>query len=196
MNIHSYMAAQDTEKGELILNAALDLFVERGFHGTSVPSVADKAGVAAGTIYHYFASKEALVNAVYKRWKAAISSEVLSDFPFSAPPREQFRRVWEKMTDFAVSHPKEFAFLELHHHASYLDAESVAIEHQLVGFGVEMIRRAQEVQALKKMTPELLMELANGAFIGVFRGGLEGRFPLNKETLMLAEQCVWEAIRA
>jgi hypothetical protein len=100
------------------------------------------------------------------------------------------------MTDFAVSHPKEFAFLELHHHASYLDAESVAIEHQLVGFGVEMIKRAQEVQALKKMTPELLMELANGAFIGVFRGGLEGRFPLNKETLMLAEQCVWEAIRA
>jgi AcrR family transcriptional regulator len=196
MNIHSLMTAPDTEKGELILNAALDLFVERGFYGTSVPSVADKAGVAAGTIYHYFASKEALVNAVYKRWKAAISAEVLRDFPFDAPPREQFRRVWERMADFAVSHPKEFAFLELHHHASYLDPESVAIEHQLVGFGVEMIKRAQEAQALKPLSPELLMELANGAFIGVFRGALEGRLPLRKETLMVAEQCCWEAVRA
>jgi AcrR family transcriptional regulator len=196
MNIHSCMAAADTEKGELILNAALDLFVERGFYGTSVPSVADKAGVAAGTIYHYFASKEALVNAVYKRWKAAISAEVLNDFPFTAPPREQFRRVWERMSEFAVSHPKQFAFLELHHHASYLDGESVAIEHQLMGFGVEMIKRAQEAQALKKIAPELLMELSNGAFIGVFRGALEGRLPLTRETLMVAEQCCWEAIRA
>ena len=196
MNIHSCVVAPDTEKGELILDAALDLFVERGFYGTSVPSVADKAGVAAGTIYHYFASKEALVNALYKRWKAAISAEVLREFPFGAPPREQFRTVWERMADFAVSHPKQFAFLELHHHASYLDAESVAIEHQLVGFGVEMIKRAQEVQALKGLTPELLMELSNGAFIGVFRGALEGRLPMKKETLMLAEQCCWEAIRA
>jgi AcrR family transcriptional regulator len=196
MNIHSRMAAADSEKGELILGAALDLFVERGFHGTSVPSVADKAGVAAGTIYHYFAGKEALVNAVYKRWKAAISAEVLNDFPFTAPPREQFRRIWEKMADFAISHPKEFAFLELHHHASYLDAESMAIEHQLVGFGVEMVKRAQAAQALKTLPAELLIEFANGAFIGVFRGALEGRLPLNRETLLAAEQCCWEAIRA
>ncbi len=196
MNIHSHMAAPDSEKGELILKAALDLFVERGFHGTSVPSVADKAGVAAGTIYHYFDSKEALVNAVYQHWKAVISAEVLRDFPFTAPAREQFRTVWERMAEFAVANPKPFAFLELHHHASYLDAASHAIEHQLVQFGVEMIKRAQEAQAIKRLAPELLMEFANGAFIGVFRGGLAHRFPLTKETLMQAEQCGWEAIRA
>lgn len=196
MNIHSVMAAPDSEKGDLILEAALDLFVERGFYGTSVPSVADKAHVATGTIYHYFASKEALVNALYKRWKAAISAEVLRDFPFDAPPREQFRTVWERMAEFAVKHPKPFAFLELHHHGSYLDAESQAIEHQLVEFGVAMITRAQAAQALKPLPPSLLMEFANGAFIGVFRGSLAGRFPLTLQTLMQAEQCGWEAIRA
>ena len=87
------MTAHDTDKGEAILAAALDLFVERGFHGTSVPSVAERAGVAAGTIYHYFASKEALVNALFKRWKGEISTRVISEFPFERPVREQFRTI-------------------------------------------------------------------------------------------------------
>jgi hypothetical protein len=42
----------------------------------------------------------------------------------------------------------------------------------------------------------MLMELAMGAFLGVFRAGLEGRIRLDKPTLMAAEQCVWEAVRA
>lgn len=178
------------------MRAALDLFVERGFHGTSVPSVAEKARVAAGTIYHYFEGKEALVNAVFQRWKRVVSAEVLRDFPFEGSPREQFRAVWTRMGEFAVAHPREFAFIELHQHGSYLDAESRAIEHQIVDFGIQMVLRAQAAQALKPLSPPLLMELANGAFIGVFRAAMDGRLPLTKATFMEAEQCCWEAVRA
>lgn len=184
------------DKAEAILGAALDLFVERGFHGTSVPSVADKAGVAAGTIYHYFASKEALVNALYKRWKAEISTRLVVDFPHDRPVREQFRILWERMADFAISHPKELAFLELHHHGSYLDGDSHKIESHTLGFGIEMVRRAQAAQAIKPLDATLLVELVNGAFLGVFRAALEGRLPLTRDTLMDAERCCWEAVRA
>ena len=86
------MAAPDSEKGDLILEAALDLFVERGFYGTSVPSVADKAHVATGTIYHYFASKEALVNSLYKRWKAAIARKCFAISPSTLLPASSFGR--------------------------------------------------------------------------------------------------------
>jgi len=189
-------SATDPDKGEAILGAALDLFVERGVYGTTVPSVAERAGVAAGTIYHYFDSKEALVNALFKRWKAEISSRVLNGFPFDRSPREQFRTCWERMADFALAHPKELAFLELHHHGSYLDAESHAIEHQILDFGVEMVKRAQQAEALKPLSATLLMELANGAFLGVFRAGIEGRMPLDKATFIDAERCCWEALRA
>ena len=64
------------DKYEAILEAALPLFVERGFYGTAVPAVADRAGVAAGTIYHHFASKEAMVNALYRRWKESIARTI------------------------------------------------------------------------------------------------------------------------
>jgi len=198
MNIHSVIGAppHESEKAEAILSAALALFVERGFHGTSVPSVAERAGVAAGTIYHYFASKEALVNALYKRWKGVIGAQVLESFPAGAPLREQFRSVWERMAEFAIKYPKELTFLEFHHHGSYLDAESVATERQVFDFGVGVVMQAQAAQGLKDIPAALLLELCNGAFLGVFRAGVAGRVPLTKETFMLAERCAWEAVRA
>jgi TetR/AcrR family transcriptional regulator, repressor of fatR-cypB operon len=195
MNIHS-MAGAESDKSEAILRAALDLFVERGFHGTSVPSVADKANVATGTIYHYFTSKEALVNALFRSLKQKIIDQVLNDFPYSSPIREQFRLVWTRMAEFAVKHPREFAFLELHHHSSYLDAESKALENQIIGFAIEMVKAAQGAQLLKPLAPAILVEFVNGAFIGVFRAGMAGLVPLTVETFLATEACGWEAIRA
>ena len=194
MNIHSDVV-KSGEKADLILDAALELFVERGFHGTAVPLVAERAKVSTGTIYHYFASKEALVNALYRKWKAEIARMVFEGFPVDRPPREQFQTSWKRMAEFALAHRREFAFLELHHHSSYLDDESNAMEKQLTEFAGMMIRRAQSEQALKDMDPDLLMEFSNGAFIGVFRAGIEGRIPLTFEMFMKAEQLCWEAVR-
>jgi len=186
----------DEAKVEAILKAALELFVERGFHGTPVPEVAERAGVGAGTIYRSFESKEALVNVLYRRWKQAIANKMINGFPADKPPREQLRSVWERMADFALAHPRELSFLELHHHRSYLDSESQSIEKGMHEFGAVMVRRAQAAQAVKPLDPVLLIEICNGAFLGVFRAAMEGRVPLSKETLMAAEQCCWEAIRA
>src|SRR5215470_6361933 len=110
-----------SDKREAILTAALELFVERGFFGTAVPEIADRAGVGAGTIYRYFESKEALVNAIYRQEKLHFAHVVLDDFPPAAPTREQLRLLWTRMARFATEHPSSFIFLELHHHAPYLD---------------------------------------------------------------------------
>ena len=183
-------------KSEAIQRAALELFVERGFHGTPVPLIAERAGVGAGTIYRSFPSKEALVNAIYQRWKQRVVDAIVTDFPTDRPPREQFRVIWERMADFALRHPRELGFLELHHHGPYLDKQSLAIEHAITEFGVMMVRRAQHTEAIKDLDPMLLMELINGAFLGMFRAGTEKRLKLTKELFMQAEQCCWEAIRA
>lgn len=48
-----------------VLNAALDLFVERGFHSVSIHDVQKRAGVSIGTIYNYFGGKEGVATALY-----------------------------------------------------------------------------------------------------------------------------------
>src|SRR6476660_7344823 len=60
-----------TVKGEqtraLILNSALDLLGERGYEQTTMRAIAHKAGVSLGNAYHYFGSKEHLIQAFYQR---------------------------------------------------------------------------------------------------------------------------------
>ena len=63
-----------------IVDAALALFLERGYQETTMRAIADRAGVAVGNAYYYFASKEHLIQAFYARTHAehvAASREVL-----------------------------------------------------------------------------------------------------------------------
>src|SRR5688572_8661145 len=104
-------AAVPEGKEAAILDAALALFAERGFHGTAVPLVAERAAVGAGTVYRYFASKEALVNAVYQLWKARLGRALLDEFPVDAPFRRQFHELWTRLVRFATRERAAFSFL-------------------------------------------------------------------------------------
>ena len=57
--------AQDRKKQ--ILKAAVEVFAERGFHRTRVSDIAKRAGVAYGLIYHYFHSKDDVLNSVFEQ---------------------------------------------------------------------------------------------------------------------------------
>src|SRR3954462_2866066 len=54
-------------KREAILRAAIDVFAERGYFNAQVADVARAAGVAAGTVYLYFRSKDALLASIFER---------------------------------------------------------------------------------------------------------------------------------
>jgi AcrR family transcriptional regulator len=185
-----------TDKREAIMTAALALFVERGFFGTAVPEIADLAGVGAGTIYRYFDSKEALVNAIYREQKLLFGQVAFEGFPPAATTREQFRLLWTRMARFAIDHPSSFIFLELHHHARYLDAESRAVEQRMTELFTRVVTNAQARAELKPGDPRVLMGLVMGGFVGVIRGCVDLDQPLGQLDWKLAEQCMWEAIRA
>jgi AcrR family transcriptional regulator len=209
MNIHSDMprpserpsqravsAAGARDKADAIKAAALELFNHRGFYGTAVPEIAERAGVGAGTIYRYFPSKEALVNALYREHKLVFARHVLGDLPASAPTREQFRLIWMRMARFAIDHTHAFAFLELHHHAPYLDADSRAVEQRMLDAILQVIAAAQARGELKPGPPRLLVGIVLGAFVGVLRSMVELGHQLGDADWTLAEQCVWEAVRS
>lgn len=194
----STTAPAKPDKREAILDAALELFVERGFFGTAVPEIAERAGVGAGTIYRYFESKEALVNAIYRQQKTYFAKGVMENMFVGAMPttRELFRTLWMRMVGFAIENPKGFVFMELHHHARYLDAESQALSDRMKTLFMSVITGAQARGELKAGDPCLFMGIVMGAFVGVIRVCIEQDLPLASADWKLAEQALWEAIRA
>jgi AcrR family transcriptional regulator len=73
------------DKRRMILDAAIRVFAQRGFHHCRVSDVADEAGVAYGLVYHYFGSKEEILNQLFsERWQlmlAAIAEIDRQDVP-------------------------------------------------------------------------------------------------------------------
>jgi AcrR family transcriptional regulator len=185
-----------TAKRDAILEAALDLFAYRGFHGTAVPLVAEKAGVGAGTLYRYFESKEALVNALYQKLKLELGQALLADFPSDKPHRERFRDMWRRLFAYAHRNRAAVKFLELHHHGSYLDTRSRQVHLVLVDSLSKLVVEAQERKILRPMKPALLISLVYGAFVGLVKGSWDGFFAITPEIIDEGERAIWDAIRA
>ena len=183
------------DKRERIMDAALELFNQRGFHGTPMPMVADKAGVAAGTIYRYFESKEALVNALYQHWHSVFNADLFGDDWNHLPLRERFHIYWEKLANFAFSHPKAYAFLNLHFHSSYLDDESRAEIMKHWAQGEAFFAEARELQVTKDLPPEMLMLMIDGLFTGIFRSHVLGMVQMTSELISAGEECAWAMVR-
>ncbi len=169
--------------------------MERGFFGTTVPEIADRAGVGAGTIYRYFESKETIVNELYREQKLQFAREVIDDFPGGVPARVLFRTLWRRMAAYACAHPQSFVFMELHHHARYLDPESRALEQRMLDLTTALIATAQMRGELKPAPPRMLISLVMGSFCGLIRNCLEEELPPDSADWELAERCMWVAIR-
>src|ERR1700759_2274669 len=106
-------ASAPDDKRARLLDAALDLFETRGFDGVAVPQIAAKAGVAVGPVYRYFATQEALVNALYRHWKGAYNAIILAPLPPGLEPRDKFTTYWQRMMLFARTYPKATRFMDL-----------------------------------------------------------------------------------
>lgn len=64
-----------TERRRQILDAAVKVFARQGFHSTRVADIADEADVAYGLVYHYFSSKENVLNELFQqRWSLLLEA--------------------------------------------------------------------------------------------------------------------------
>lgn len=179
-----------TTKRDAVLDAALELFEERTFYGTAMPLVAARAGVGAGTIYRYFESKEVLANELFRFWKGELAL-TLGPAAAAASAAEGFELYWGGLTDFALSQPTAFAFLETHRHQPYLDADSRAIANGLDKEIEDFIRRHQRAGDLRSGDPAELIALVLGAFVGLVRAAQDGRIRLTRRRLLAAEPRAW-----
>ncbi len=204
MNNHSVLKSiaateelvKEPAKRTAILDAALSLFVERTYDGTPMPLVADRAGVGAGTIYRYFESKEALVNAVYRRCQASLAYRIIDTAPQGAPARELFHHIWWGLCNFAREEPEASAFLENHHHGLYLEAESFAERDRIRKVAHDIISEAQEKGEIRLAPPFLLGFLVTGAYVGLLKAVGERAEVLTDDKIALAEDCVWKMLEA
>lgn len=96
-----------------LLRAALDLYTTVGFRGTTTPAIASRAGVAEGTIYRHFTSKEHLLNEVYRgaqKWATALIKEI-EEQEKGARASDRLQRVARRFIEAADRDPAALRML-------------------------------------------------------------------------------------
>lgn len=104
-------AEQTVDRPAAIRRALRDLVAVNGFHGASMSAVAAEAGVAAGTAYVHYASKEELVYATYLEIKAELADAVLAEHDPGATPPEQYRQMFVATFRHMAAEPQRARFL-------------------------------------------------------------------------------------
>ena len=106
-----------------IMQVALELLIEQGFHGTSVQMIASRAGVATGSLYRYFHGKEELIRQLYR-----MSLEMMVDKLYSGVDLNQinfstYRQLWMNGCTGLQSHHYVLLFKELYERSPFLTAQ-------------------------------------------------------------------------
>lgn len=87
------------DKRRVILDAAVRVFARQGFHTCRVSDIADEAGVAYGLVYHYFPSKETILDTLFlERWDVMLAAIAEAEAS-AAPTREKLRAVASFIVD-------------------------------------------------------------------------------------------------
>ena len=93
------MSTAAVDKRRVILDAAVRVFARQGFHTCRVSDIADEAGVAYGLVYHYFPSKETILDTVFlERWDVMLAT-IEEAHASDSPPREKLRRIASFIVD-------------------------------------------------------------------------------------------------
>jgi AcrR family transcriptional regulator len=91
------------DKHAAILDAAIQLIAQRGLAATPTSAISKAAGVAEGTLFTYFKTKDALVNALYLHIKREMADNLLGGFPHHAAIRQQLQYMWSRYVSWGMA---------------------------------------------------------------------------------------------
>jgi AcrR family transcriptional regulator len=100
------------DKQQAILDAAVDIFAERGFWDTPTALVSKRAGVADGTLFNYFKTKDELITEVYLEMKHKLAAHLMEGMDAQVGLRAKLRHMWHGYVDWALDNPTKFAVLQ------------------------------------------------------------------------------------
>jgi AcrR family transcriptional regulator len=137
-----------------LLRAALELFTTTGFRATTTPQIAERAGVAEGTIYRHFSSKEQLLNDVYRaahRWATTLVVE--TEGPYRTQDRLQ--RIGRRLLEGSERDPAGARMLLQSREDQYLDDRSREAAREFRGMLQQVIAAGKSDGAIRPGPAEL-----------------------------------------
>jgi TetR/AcrR family transcriptional regulator, fatty acid metabolism regulator protein len=183
------------ERRRQILQAAVRTFAERGYHAARVSDIAKEAGVAYGLVYHYYESKETLLEAIFKETWGAMLDTVRAVEQLDEPARERVRKVTEIILRTWKRDPDLVRVLvrEVTRSAQVQEeAEEIDLAYQALQRIVEQGQKNGEFRT--DLDARVTATIWYGALEEVLTGWAFGQLPDRDDDVARAEHAVTELV--
>lgn len=154
------------DKQKDILNAALKLFTEFGFHGTPTSKIAQEAGVANGTLFHYFKTKDELIVALYVDIKKRLGFCVSQDIQQDDNIYEQAKKYYIAAVHWGIDNETEFRYVQQFLSSPYVAMIPADIQEQSLAT-LELIKKGIKEKLIKVTPAEYVMSIISSHLYGV-----------------------------
>ncbi|MBC8235556.1 TetR/AcrR family transcriptional regulator [bacterium] len=178
-----------------ILEATLRLISKNGFHGTAMSKVAKEAGVSTGIIYHYFESKDELIDELYRTIKRRFAETVLKEFDQNQPLRTQIRQIFENTFRYYIRRPQESAFVEQYTISPYYRPELELEMSKYYRPAIECVARGKQEMIIKDFPDAVILSLTLDVATSLAQKQAAGFINLTDELIERIIDALWEAIR-
>jgi AcrR family transcriptional regulator len=118
------------DKHNALLLAAEQVFAQRGLAAAPTSAISKQAGVAEGTLFTYFRTKDELVNALYRAIKVDLADALMTRFPRTGPVRDRLEYLWGAFVDWGVANPQRLNVLDQLSVADTVSEESKAVGYE------------------------------------------------------------------
>jgi AcrR family transcriptional regulator len=132
------------DRRRLILAAALELFAEHGLLSPPMPTITKQAGVATGTMYNHFRSREELITVLNEEIECQLTAHVITpDFPVQGTIPDQLLAVMTRFLGFLLADKNRFFFLYHFHSSHYGTRHRMEHTEKADSFGSLLVRMLQ-----------------------------------------------------
>jgi TetR/AcrR family fatty acid metabolism transcriptional regulator len=177
------------EKRRLILRAAITVFARNGYHKSRVSDVATEAGVAYGLVYHYFGSKEILLETIFRRTWSRMLEAVEAVEQEAGSAREQLAAVarivlgsWETDPELVRVLVREVA------RSPQLGREVDEIEHAFAALERIVVRGQEAGELRAELDSRFAAWVLYGALEEILTGWVFERLPAGADEVARAEE--------
>jgi len=187
-----------SDKRADVMKAALELISERGFHRAPMAEIAEKAGVAAGTIYRYFENKDVLISELHRELEEKISATLREGYPVERPLRERFLYLIRELFRYFITNPPHFRYMEQYFNSPY--GISMHRDRLLGKSGnhdilMDIFEQGIEQQVLKELPKAVLFSLAFSPMIILMRDHILGFVILDDPLIKQITEACWDTIK-
>lgn len=190
------MKPKDDLKLEAIAQATYACVLERGMRALTLAEIARAAGLATSTLYVYFPSKQALLDALYERAKTETFAALMQGDAADVPLKARLRRMWTNMLDARLHKPAQMVFMEQYASSEFMSEHNRALSARLTNVVHALLEAGQRDETLKNVPLPLLIGSILGSVHETGRLIAGNVLPNDDATRVAAFTLCWDALKA